>query len=80
MSVFTGILVYVIVWWTVFFAVLPWGVRRGADNGQGYDAGAPANPRLWLKAGITTLIAAVLFAGIYYVIDSGLIHMRRGPQ
>jgi predicted secreted protein len=37
---------------------------------------APVKPRLWLKAGITTLIAAVLWAGAYYLIASDMLSFR----
>ena len=30
-------------------------------------------PRLWLKAGISTLIAALLTVGIYFLVESGLL-------
>ena len=35
MSVATGLMVYAIIWWTVIFAVLPWGVRPAETPGEG---------------------------------------------
>ena len=76
----TALLVYLILWWLVFFAVLPWGIRRNQDEDAGHDAGAPINPALWRKAAATTLVSAVIFAAVYWTIDSGtldhLIHNR----
>jgi len=77
MSLFTSILVFVIIWWTVFFAVLPWGVRRTQEPAEGHDAGAPVHPQLWMKVLATTVISALIFAGVYWVIESGLIDFRR---
>jgi predicted secreted protein len=48
MSLATSIAIYFIIWWTVLFAVLPWGVRSQQESGAvapGTDPGAPAIPR-----------------------------------
>ncbi len=76
MSTFGLIVVFVVVWWMVFFAALPWGVRRGPATDEGHDAGAPANPRLWLKAAVTTAIAAVLTLAVWLVVTSDLFSFR----
>jgi predicted secreted protein len=68
----TAILVYLVLWWLVFLAVLPWGVRPHVDRDAGHDAGAPVNPALLKKALITTAVAAVLFAFAYWMIESGI--------
>ena len=78
MTWFTGILVYLIVWWVVLFAVLPWGVRVPDKQEEGHASSAPSNPRLWLKAGVTTLIATAIWLGIYFLIRSDWISFR-GP-
>ena len=71
-----GVVAYVIIWWVVVFAVLPLGVRPLEKGDIGYAAGAPANPRLWLKAGITTLVAAVIWLGFYALVMSDVITFR----
>ena len=71
-----GVVAYAIIWWLVIFAVLPFGVRPAAKDDIGYAAGAPANPRLWLKAGITTVGAAVIWLGFYALVASDLISFR----
>lgn len=78
MNWFEGAASFVIIWWVVLFAVLPLGVRPLEKGDIGHAAGAPANPRLWFKAGITTLIAAVIWAGFYFLLNSGLIRFRSG--
>ena len=68
----TGILVFVMLWWLVFFAVLPWGVRPGVDHEAGQDAGAPVNPALARKAAVTPALAAILFALVYWAVAGGV--------
>lgn len=72
-----GVVAYVIIWWLVIFAVLPFGVRPSAKGDIGHAAGAPENPRLWLKAGVTTLVAAAIWLGFYVLVNSGLISFRQ---
>ncbi|MDQ2101406.1 DUF1467 family protein [Azospirillum isscasi] len=72
----TGICVYVVVWWVVLFAVLPWGVRAPTQPEPGMAASAPERPRILLKFAVTTLVAAVVWLGIYAVVQSDLISFR----
>ncbi len=61
--------VYFVIWWTVLFAVLPFGIRSQVETGEvveGTEPGAPALPGLMRKAVITTLIAAVVFLFVWY--------------
>lgn len=71
-----GIVVYVIVWWVVIFAVLPFGVRAPEQFVPGQARGAPARPRLLLKAGITTILAAVIWLVIFLLVRSDWISFR----
>ena len=76
MTWFTGIMVYVVIWFVVLFAVLPWGVRAPEKVEAGHATGAPANPRLWLKAAITTGVAILIWLVVFYVIETDLIPVR----
>jgi predicted secreted protein len=78
MSWYTGFATYAINWGLVMFMVLPWGVRRidPEDLSEGDDPGAPANPRILLRAAITTVAAAVIFCLIYVVFISGVFSFR----
>ena len=70
MSIATAIAIYFIIWWTVLFAVLPWGIRSQEESGaviKGTDPGAPAIPRLGRKLIWTSIVAALIFA-IWYVV------------
>ena len=44
MSWATGVMVYLVIWWTILFAVLPLGVRRAETPGTGEERGAPERP------------------------------------
>jgi predicted secreted protein len=77
MNWFTGVMVYVILWWLVFFTALPFGARPPAQVETGHDVGAPEKPRLWLKALVSSVVAGLLLAIVYYVIEADLISFRR---
>jgi predicted secreted protein len=73
-----GIAAYVVIWWIVIFAVLPWGVQRNEAPEPGHDAGAPVNPRLKMKALVTTVVAGVLWGILYLAVEKGIMDFR-GP-
>jgi predicted secreted protein len=77
MNWFEGTASFVVIWWIVLFAVLPFGVRPLEKGDIGHAAGAPANPRLWFKAGVTTLVAIVVWLGVYALVNSNLIQFRQ---
>lgn len=60
----TLIALYFIVWWVSLFAVLPIGVQNTEEAGEVRDAhvdpGAPVQPRLGMKALITSIVALPL--------------------
>jgi predicted secreted protein len=76
MSWFVGVAMYIVIWWLAIFAVLPWGVRAADKSDLAHASGAPANPRLWFKVGITSIVAAVLWLIMYAIIRLGLIDLR----
>ncbi len=56
--------IFLTIWFTVLFAVLPFGVRSQAESGDivaGTDPGAPVAPRLLAKAIWTSLVSLVIF-------------------
>ncbi len=66
------IAIYFVVWWVVLFAVLPWGVRTQDEEGEvimGTTSSAPTRPRLFLKALITSAVAAVVVFLIWLAVD-----------
>jgi len=77
MTLTSGIAIYFVLWWVVLFAVLPFGVRSHHEAGvpvaEGHCDAAPVNPNLGRKFIATTLITAVLFALLWWVVErSGL--------
>jgi predicted secreted protein len=61
--------IYFIVWWLVFFMVLPWGIRSQDEHGDivpGTDPGAPSVHGLKLKVAWTTVAATVVFGAFYW--------------
>lgn len=80
MSWFSAALVFIVVWWLVFFVSLPFGARSFHEAGEEVNVGnassAPIRPRIWLKAGISTVIAAVLTVVVYFLIDGGAFSFR----
>jgi predicted secreted protein len=80
MSWATGLMVYFVIWWTILFAVLPLGVRRVEHPGRGQDHGAPESPQLLKKAIITSLVAAVLWLGFFFLHQSDVFDLRHWVQ
>jgi predicted secreted protein len=77
-----SIFIYIVIWWVVVFAVLPWGVRREENPGPGHDPGAPAVPHLKRKLIITTLITFVIWGiGVFLILRYHLsLTMLERPQ
>ncbi len=76
MTWFGALVVFTIVWWMVFFITLPFGVTAPENPQPGHDPGAPDNPRLVLKALITTAIAVALTGGLAAAAEYELIDFR----
>ena len=77
MGPLTGIAIFLTIWWTVLFAVLPLGNRTYAEEGievpGGGDPAAPVNPNLKKKFITTTWVSAVLWLIVFVTIKFGLI-------
>jgi predicted secreted protein len=58
----SGILVFSVIWWIVFFMALPFNITRGDVRVSGCDEGAPDHPHLMKKMCITTCVSVMLFA------------------
>ena len=84
MSLFTGVAIYLTIWWTALFAILPLGVishaEAGIDKGDGGDPGAPVNPNLKRKFITTTWVSAILFAILWAVIRFHLVSLPNLPH
>ena len=73
----SAIAIYFIIWWLVLFTVLPFGVRNAGEAGEtvedGNDEGAPVAHGLKWKAGVTTVVTTVVFAGIYWLLVNDVL-------
>ena len=79
MSWATGVMVYIVLWWTVLFAVLPLGVRRVENPGRGQERGAPERPELLRKAIITSIVAAILWVVFFILHQADIFSFRQIP-
>jgi predicted secreted protein len=61
-----AIAIYFTIWWIVLLAMLPIGMSSTQEENDerpaGADPGAPAAPKLAMKAALTTVVAALVFA------------------
>ncbi len=71
MNPFTAVVLFTMIWWTVLFMVLPFGVRPvpDADEATGWR-GAPERARIGRKLLVTTGISVVLFGVAFGIIQS----------
>jgi predicted secreted protein len=75
-TIFGGVVVYTMAWWIILFMALPFGVRAPDRPERGHAASAPEKPRLAIKMGVATVLAAIVTAIVAYVIDAGLVSFR----
>ena len=84
MGVTGSIIVYVLIWWIIFFSVLPVGIQTNKEKFkekiEGIDPGAPINPKIGKKFLITTLITSIIFIVIYYLVKFNLLNLREYLQ
>jgi predicted secreted protein len=76
MTTVSAITLYIIVWWTVLFAVLPFGAQPDSEVLPGNAPSAPADPRLKDKAIWTTMIAGCVWMVLVSVIEADLVSFR----
>lgn len=82
MGVGTTIALYLTIWWTVLFAVLPFGSKSFAEAGvdpEGGDPGAPVNPNLKRKFITTTWVSALVLLVILGVLHFHIVDLAKIP-
>ncbi len=84
MGITGSIIVYVLIWWIIFFSLLPVGIQskkeKFIEKIEGIDPGAPNNPKIAKKFLITTIITSIIFIVIYYLVESNLLNLREYLQ
>lgn len=72
MSLFSCFVAFIIIWWTVLFFTLPFGVRSQLEENdivKGTEPGAPQKSLIKKKMLITTGITFVLFVIVFCVVE-----------
>ena len=74
----TGLaIIYIIIWWIVFFAILPIDVERTKlIKIEGEDSGSPENPKMLKKFLYCTSITTILFIIIYLLMKFEYLNLR----
>lgn len=85
MNIVTGIAVYLTIWWTALFAILPLGGKTYWHEGieppvKGMDSGAPMEPRLKQKFIWTTIVTTVIFVLLWLCIHFQWIKLPEFPN
>ncbi len=77
MSLTGSLIIYVLIWWIVFFALLPIDVNREKKgNIKGIDPGAPENPKIIKKFVYSTLITSIIFIIIFLLVKYEYLNIR----
>ncbi|UZD89831.1 DUF1467 family protein [Cognatishimia activa] len=79
MSITSAIVMYAVCWFMTFLVVIPIRLQTQGDVGEivpGTQAGAPEHHYLKKKAWITTGVAAVIWAILFWIITQGIIEVR----
>jgi predicted secreted protein len=74
----TGLaIIYIIIWWIIFFAILPIDVNRlKTVKIEGEDLGSPENPKMLKKFLYCTGITSIIFIIIYLLIKFEYLNLR----
>jgi predicted secreted protein len=72
-----GLATYLVIWWVMLFAILPFGIVSQREAGEvvpGSDPGAPHRPQLLKRLLANTIVAAVIWVIVdqlyrIYVLD-----------
>ena len=77
MSVTGLAIIYIIIWWIVFFAILPIDVNSSKTvKIEGEDPGSPENPKMLEKFIYCTGITTILFIIIYLLMKFEYLNLR----
>ena len=70
-------IIYIIIWWIIFFTILPIDVNRQKSiKIDGEDTGSPENPKMLKKFIYCTGITTVIFMIIYLLIKYEYLNLR----
>ena len=74
----TGLaIIFIIIWWIVFFAILPIDVNRNKSvKIEGEDPGSPENTKMLKKFLYCTGITTIIFLIIYLLMKYEYLNLR----
>jgi predicted secreted protein len=77
LSITGSLIIYIIIWWMVFFAILPSDINRQKTlKIKGEDAGSPENPKILKKFIYCTVITSIIFIIIYFLVKYNYVNLR----
>ena len=78
MSITGSLIIFVLIWWIIFFSLLPIDVdRKHKEMVEGADKGSPENPKIIKKIIYTTIITSIIFIGIFMLVKYDYLNLRR---
>ena len=78
MSITGSLIIFVLIWWIIFFSLLPIDVdRKHKEMIEGVDKGSPENPKIIKKIIYTTIITSIIFIGIFMLVKYDYLNLRR---
>mgnify|MGYP001383246011 FL=1 len=78
MSITGSLIIFVLIWWIIFFSLLPIDVdRQHKEMVEGVDKGSPENPKIIKKIIYTTIITSIIFIGIFMLVKYDYFNLRR---
>lgn len=80
MSWVSGVVVYIMIWWMLFFMSLPFGARssfeEGVEEPVGNVTSAPMVHHLKLKAMIVSALSLVVWFAVDWIIESDVVNFH----
>ncbi|MFL2895564.1 MAG: DUF1467 family protein [Candidatus Pelagibacter sp.] len=78
MSITGSLIIFVLIWWIIFFSLLPIDVdRKHKEMIEGVDKGSPENPRIFKKLIYTTILSSIIFIGILMLVKYDYFNLRK---
>ena len=78
MSITGSLIIFVLIWWIIFFSLLPIDVdRKHKEMVEGVDKGSPENPKIIKKIIYTTVITLIIFIGIFMLVKYDYFNLRK---
>ena len=60
MQIFTNFLIFIIIWWILFFIILPININVAQDSELGHSKSAPNKPFLLIKFIVTSILSIII--------------------